>query len=326
MERSNMKNFFKRGIALGVILMILTGCSGKTAAVDDVSVRVGSLKGPTSIGIINMIHEQESGNYSFTMETQADVLLASMVSGDLDIALVPANVASVLYNKTEGKVSVIDINTLGVLYMVSGDDSIKTMSDLEGRTVYTTGAGTTPEYVLRYLLKENGLEDKVNIEFKSEATEVVSTITQDTSSVGLLPQPFVIAALSQNDSLSIVLDTTKEWDALGNGSKLVTGVTVARNDFIEEHPQAVAAFLKDHAASAEFVNSDASTAAQYVAEAGIIEKAPVAEKAIPFCNIVCIDGSDMKSALSGYLNVLYDQDPKSVGGNLPGDDFYYIAE
>ena len=321
-----MRNLIKKGIALAVILMVFTGCTGKAAADDNVNIRVGSLKGPTSIGIINMIHDGENSNYSFTMETQPDVLLAGMVSGDLDIALVPANVASVLYNKTGGGISVIDINTLGVLYMVSGDASIKGMNDLEGRTVYTTGAGSTPEYVLRYLLKANGLEDKVNIEFKSEATEVVSTILQDTSSVGLLPQPFVIAALSQNDSLSIVLDTTKEWDALENGSKLVTGVTVARNEFIEEHPQAVASFLKDHASSADFVNSDTKTAAEYVAEAGIIEKAPVAEKAIPFCNIVCIEGSDMKSALSGYLSVLYEQDPKSVGGALPGDDFYYSAK
>ena len=316
-----MKRVTGKMIALIAVLALLAGC-GKAAGGEVTDIRVGSLKGPTSIGIIRLMHEQDQNNYSFTMETQADVLLSSMVSGQLDIALIPANVASVLYNKTKGGISVIDINTLGVLYMVSGDNSIAGIKDLEGRTVYTTGAGSTPEYVLRYLLKENGLTDKVNIEFKSEATEVAALLAEDESAVGMLPQPFVTAAVSKNEALSVVLDMTKEWNALNNGSQLITGVTVVRNDFLKEHPDAVSAFVKDHASDAEFVNTDTATAADYVAEAGIIEKAPVAVKAIPYCNIVCISGSDMKTALSGYLQVLYDQDPSSVGGSLPSDDFY----
>ncbi len=321
-----MKKTFLRIIAFAAMLVLIAGCAKDAGEPESVNVRVGSLKGPTSIGIIRMIHEQANSNYSFTMETQADVLLSSMISGQLDIALIPANVASVLYKKTEGGVSVIDINTLGVLYMVSGDKGIKEMKDLEGRTVYTTGAGTTPEYVLRYLLKENGLSDKVNIEFKSEATEVAALLAEDETAVGMLPQPFVTVATSQNEALSVVLDMTKEWDALNNGSKLVTGVTVVRNDFLKEHPEAVSTFLKDHAADAAFVTSDTETASAYVAEAGIIEKAPVAAKAIPYCNIVSISGQEMKAALSGYLQVLYEQDPSSVGGSLPVSDFYYGAE
>ncbi|MCR5673816.1 MAG: ABC transporter substrate-binding protein [Lachnospiraceae bacterium] len=304
------------------LMMVLAGCSKPAVSSELINVKVGSLKGPTSIGIIKLMHEKEKYNYTFTMETQPDVLLASVVAGDLDIALIPANVASVLYNKTKGGISVIDINTLGVLYMVSGDKSISSMKDLEGRTVYTTGAGQTPEYVLRYLLKENGLEDKVTIEFKSEATEVAAVLAKDPDAVGMLPQPFVTAALAQNDALSVVLDMTKEWDALGNGSQLVTGVTVVRNDFLNEHPDAVSLFINDHAASVGFVNSNVEEASGYVAEAGIIEKAPVAAKAIPNCNIVCITGSDMKTSLSGYLQALYDEDPASVGGTLPADDFY----
>ena len=321
-----MKKTFLRIIAFAAMLVLIAGCAKDEGVSESVNVRVGSLKGPTSIGIIRMIHEQADSNYSFTMETQPDVLLSSMISGQLDIALIPANVASVLYKKTEGGVSVIDINTLGVLYMVSGDAGIKEMKDLEGRTIYTTGAGTTPEYVLRYLLQENGLSDKVEIEFKSEATEVAALLAEDETAVGMLPQPFVTVATSQNEDLSVVLDMTKEWEALNNGSRLVTGVTVVRNEFLKEHPEAVSAFLKDHAADAAFVTSDTETASAYVAEAGIIEKAPVAKKAIPYCNIVCISGSEMKAALSGYLQVLYEQDPSSVGGALPDDGFYYGAE
>lgn len=317
-----MNKALGRCVILMIILSLFAGCGKASGDENKTGVRVGSLKGPTSIGIIRMMHEQANNKYDFTMETQADVILSSMVSGQLDIALIPANVASVLYNKTNGGISVIDINTLGVLYMVSGDKSIKGIKDLEGRTVYTTGAGSTPEYVLRYLLDENGLTDKVAVEFKSEATEVAALLAEDASAVGMLPQPFVTAALAKNDALSIVLDMNKEWGALGNGSQLVTGVTVVRNDFLKEHPDAVAAFIRDHAEDVKFVNSDTATAAGYVEEAGIIEKAAVAEKAIPFCNIVCISGSDMKTALSGYLKILYDRDPSSVGGSLPEDDFY----
>lgn len=322
-----MKKTFLRIIAFAAMLVLIAGCAkDESGGRDDVNVRVGSLKGPTSIGIIRMIHGQENSNYSFTMETQPDVLLSSMISGQLDIALIPANVASVLYKKTEGGICVIDINTLGVLYMVSGDHGIKGIKDLEGRTVYTTGAGTTPEYVLRYLLEKNGLSDKVDIEFKSEATEVAALLAEDETAVGMLPQPFVTVAVSQNEALSVVLDMSAEWEALNNGSRLVTGVTVVRKEFLEQHPDAVKAFLKDHTDSAAFVNSDTQTAAEYVAEAGIIEKAPVAAKAIPYCNIVSISGSEMKTALAGYLQVLYEQDPSSVGGALPVNDFYYGAE
>ena len=317
-----MKNTVRGIIALILMSVMLIGCSKTSKEPDNTQIRVGSLKGPTSIGIIKMIHEKDGGEYNFTIETQADVLLSGLAAGDLDIALIPANVAAVLYNKTSGSISVIDINTLGVLYMVSGDKSITKMSDLEGRTVYTTGAGSTPEYVLRYLLKEYGLTDKVNIEFKSEATEVAALLAQDTSAVGMLPQPFVTAALKQNESLAVVLNMTKEWDSLENGSSLITGVTVVRNEFLKDHPQAVSKFMEDHFDAVSFVNSDIDTAASYVVEAGIIEKEPVAKSAIPNCNIVCISGKEMKFSLSGYLKVLYDQDPASVGGNLPSNDFY----
>ncbi len=288
----------------------------------DTAVRIGSLKGPTSIGLVKLMNDSFS-DYGFTIETQADVISAGLISDDLDIALIPANVASILYQKTGGKISVIDINTLGVLYLLSGDDTIKGLKDLAGRTVYTTGAGTTPEFVLNYLLKENGLEGQVSVEFKSEAQEVAALLSSDPESIGMLPQPFATAALAQNDSLKIVADMTEEWDSLENGSALVTGVTVARNDFIEENPEAVQKFLEDHSESADFANTEVKTAAEYTVSAGIIEKAPIAEKAIPFCHIVCITGEEMKDMLSGYLNVLYNADKASVGGELPANDFYF---
>lgn len=299
---------------------------------ESVEVKIGSLKGPTSMGLVYLMDQAEKGEsanqYEFTMAAGADELLPSVISGDLDIVLVPANVASVLYNKTEGGVSVIDINTLGVLYMVSGNADIKEMADLAGKTVYLMGKGTTPDYVTQYLLAENNLTDEVTLEYKSEATEVAAMLVEDTDAIGVLPQPFVTAACAQNENLSVVMDLTKEWAAIQGegGSQLVTGVTVVRNDFLNENQAAVDKFLEEHKASAAYANENVEEAAELVVSAGIMEKAAVAAKAMPNCNITYIDGTDMKTALSGYLEVLYNQDAGSVGGALPAEDFYYNAQ
>ncbi|MDE6663280.1 MAG: ABC transporter substrate-binding protein [Lachnospiraceae bacterium] len=298
---------------------------------DGVDIRIGALKGPTSMGLVRLMELSDEGetvnNYDFTMAVAADELLPKLVSGDLDIVLVPANVASILYNNTKGGVSVIDINTLGVLYMVSGDESVKSMEDLKGKTLYLTGKGTTPDYVLQYLLNENGMSTQdLTLEYKSEATEVAALLAENPDAVGLLPQPFVTAACMQNEALSIVIDMTKEWDEVQgeDGSSLVTGVTVVNNNFLQQNPEAVAKFIEEHKESAAYANENVEAAAELVAARGIVEKPQVAAKAIPYCNIVCIDAEEMKQALSGYLEVLYNADASSIGGSLPGDDFYYL--
>lgn len=321
--------------AAALALVLCAGCSAQQSAQEPVeepveeeavTVRVGSLKGPTSLGLLNMMDHAEKneteGTYEFTILTAADEMAANVVQGNVDIALVPANLASVLYKKTEGKVTVIDINTLGVLYCVSADNSITGVKDLSGRTVVTTGQGTTPEFSLRYLLKEYGVED-CNIEFKSEATEVVVALQQDPSLIAVLPQPFATAAQIKNEGLKANFALGDAWDELNNGSRLVTGVTIVRNDFLAEHPGAVNKFLNDHFGSVE-ESKDVDTTAELAVKYGIVEAAPVAKKALPNCALVCITGSEMKTALSGYLQVLFDADPASVGGALPEDGFYYV--
>lgn len=297
------------------------------------AIRVGSLKGPTTIGLVSLMDKaskgEAEGSYEFTMAADASELAAQMVSGDLDIALVPANLAGVLYQKTKQGVEVIDINTLGVLYVVSSDDSIQSIGDLKGKTLYMTGKGTTPDYVLQYLLSANSMSTAdLTIEYKSEATEVAAVLKENADAIGLLPQPFVTAAMAQNENLKMVLNLTEEWDKIQpeNGSSLVTGVTVCRKEVIEQEPEAVDTFLKEHEESAAYVNANVEEAAQLVAAAGIIEKAPIAAKAIPYCSITYLDGEDMKTRLSGYLEVLFEQDPSSVGGQLPDDGFYYLHE
>lgn len=330
-------------VSLAMTAALLAGCgvgTGEPAEEQSAAaaVRVGSLKGPTSIGLMHLMDraakQETADSYTFTMAAAADELLAQVVAGELDILLIPANVASILYMKTEGGISVIDINTLGVLYMVSGDTAIEEMEDLRGRTICLTGKGTTPDYVLQYLLQENGLTtDDVKLEYKSEAVEVAAVLAKAPETIGVLPQPFVTAACAQNEELSVVMDLTKQWDDVqekygstqdGIRSRLVTGVTVVRNGFLEENKESVDRFLEEHEASAAYANEHVEETAELVAAAGIIEKAPVAARAIPACNITYIDGRNMQEALSGYLYVLYGQDAASVGGGLPGEDFYYI--
>ena len=296
------------------------------------AVRVGGMKGPTTMGIVSLGVElegkEEANTYEKTMVTAADELTAMVINEEVDIALVPANVASVLYNKTQGGVKVIDINTLGVLYVVETGDSISSIEYLKGKTVYLTGKGTSPDFVAQYLLNKHGLTtEDVKLEYKSEAAEVVSVLAEDENAVGLLPQPFVTVAGMQNENLRIALDLTAEWEAAqDDGSSLVTGVTVVRTSYLEEHEDAVKGFLADHEMSAAYTNENVEAAADMIVELGIVAKAPIAQKAIPYCNITYVDGAEMQEALSGNLQALYDLEPTSIGGAMPGEDFYYIAE
>lgn len=304
---------------------------GMTVSAEE-TVKVGGMKGPTTMGIVSlgvpMMEKEEANNYEKIMVTAADELTAMVINEEVDIALVPANVASILYNKTQGGVKVIDINTLGVLYVVECGDSISSIEDLKGKTVYLTGKGTSPDFVAQYLLNKHGLTtEDVKLEYKSEAVEVVSVLTEDENAVGLLPQPFVTVAGMQNEKLRIALDLTAEWEAAqDDGSSLVTGVTVVRTSYLEENEEAVKGFLADHEMSAAYTNEHTEEAAALIAELGIVPKAPIAQKAIPYCNITYVDGIEMQEALNGYLQALYDLEPSSVGGAVPGEDFYYIAQ
>ena len=235
----------KKFISITLIaMMTLAGCGKKETA----AINIAGLKGPTTMGIVKLMEDAGSqkteNTYNFEMCTQPDEILPRMLSGELDIALIPANVASVLYNKSQGGITCIDINTLGVLYMVSGNPNISTMQDLDGKTVYMTGKGQTPDYVFSYLLKENGMTDKVTVEYKSEATEVAAVLAQNSEAIGVLPQPFVTAACAQNENLSVCMDLTAEWDKVTNdGSRLITGVTVVRTAFLNDNKEAVNALM-----------------------------------------------------------------------------------
>lgn len=307
-----------------IFVFVFTGCAEKQSGEpkdmeEDITVSVASLKGPTSIGLVKMMKDND-GSYEFGIYTTADEIVPLVVKGSVDIASIPANLAAVLYQKTEGQVEVLDINTLGVLYVVSFSDEIVSIGDMRGKTVYMTGKGTTPEYAVNYILSQNGMTaEDLKLEFKSEATEVISALKEDADAVAILPQPYVIVAQTQLEGLMTNISLVDEWQ------DMVTGVTIVNKQFAADHPEAVEKFLEEQSDSVSYVNENVEEMAEAVEEFDIV-KAAVAQKAIPYCNLVCIQGEEMKEMLQNYLTILYEQDASSVGGQLPEDDFYFNAE
>ena len=306
-----------------LILSLLFTCALAEGA------RVAALKGPTAMGMVKMMHDDAGENYTFEILAAADEITPRLTQGELDIAALPANLASVLYNRTGGEIRVLAINTLGVLYIAERGDSIQSVADLAGRTIYTAGKGSTPEFALNYILTANGLTpgEDVTIEFKSEHSECLAALMADDSAAAMLPQPFLTTAMAQAEDVRMALDLTAEWDALQGegGSAMITGVVVARSAFAEENPEIVEQFLADYAASVDFTYENIAEAAALIGEYDIVPAA-VAEKALPGCNICLFTGSIMRLKLSGYLQVLFDAAPESVGGALPDAQFYYGAE
>lgn len=291
-----------------------------------IDVDIMALKGPTAMGLVEMM---ENSDYNFSIVASVDEVSPKLLQGETDIAAIPANLASVLYNKTEGEIQVLAINTLGVLYIVENGETIQSAADLKGKTIYASGKGATPEYALNYILSSNGInpETDVTIEWKSEHSECVAALASQENSVAMLPQPFVTTAQAKNSQIRTALDLTKEWDALQKDgeqkSSMITGVVVARKEFAEKNPEEIQEFLKEYHTSVDYVNENVKDAAQLIEKYDIVPAA-VAEKALPACNIVCIDGEEMKEKLSGYLEVLNAQNPQAVGGEIPENDFYYI--
>ncbi|MBQ7915663.1 MAG: ABC transporter substrate-binding protein [Firmicutes bacterium] len=332
-----MKKLIAMLCAAAMVMMSLAGCAQageESSKKSDYVVKVAALKGPTGMGMAKLIEDNTNGtaknNYEFTMASAADEILANIIKGEFDIAAVPSNVASILYNKTEGKVQMAALNVLGVLYVLSTDDSITSIADLEGKTVYSTGQGAVPEIAFNYILEQNGLTvgEDVMVEYKSEHSELAALMASGEAEIAVLPQPFVTSVLMQNQNVKVVLNLTEEWDKATNGENQMTmGCIVIQQAFAQEHPQELAAFLEEYEASVAYITDEANleNAAALIEKAGII-KAAVAQKALSACNIVYIDGSEMERIASGFLQVLYDSNPAMVGGALPNEDLYYQGD
>lgn len=288
-------------------------------------IKIGALKGPTGIGMVKLMEEGKD-KYEITLFNSPDEIVSKVVNGDLDGAAVPSNLASVLYNKTKGEVKLAAINTLGVLYVVENGNDIKSIKDLKGKTVYSSGKGSAPEFIFNYILKKNGLEpDKdVKIEYKMQHSDLAASVAAKEVEIALLPEPFVTSSKMKNEDLKIPINLTKEWEKTsGDESKLVMGTVVFRNDFISSRKEDLNNFLQEYEKSVDFVNKNVESAGKLAEKYGVMPKAKIAELAIPKCNIVLIKGDEAKKSIEGFYKVLFQSNPKSIGGKMPDEGFYY---
>lgn len=298
----------------------------KAAQDTSVDIHVTALKGPTGMGMAYLNQQSDDGNtaYKYTINYAGapDEVVGGLISGEIDIAAVPVNLAATLFNKTNGEVLTAAVNTLGVIYIVENGETVQSMADLAGKKIVASGQGSTPEYALNYLLEKNGLTGQVEVEYVSEHDEAVSALVAGKADLVMIPEPKVTAALSQLESARVAISLTDEWDKVSD-TQMITGVLVVQKAFANEHPEILKAFLEEYKASVEFTNANPQEASQLIEKYGIIPKAPVALKALPNCNIVYMDGSEMAAAVTAMLTTLYDANPTSVGGSLPGEEMFY---
>lgn len=303
--------------------------SSSQASAEKATLKVATLKGPSGLSMVKLMSDNDEGkaaeNYKFSISTSPDEVVSKITGGDVDIAAVPTNVAATLYSKTNGKIQIAAVTTLGVLYVLTNGETITSVKDLKGKNVCSSGQGAVPEYALNYILKQNGLEagKDVTVEYKAEHAELAAEMIAGKVKIAVLPEPFVTQVMMKNKDVKNALNLSDEWKKTAGGKSVLSmGCVIAKKDFIEKNKDAFDAFLKEYKASAEFTNSDISTAAKLSEKYGIMKEA-VAKKAIPNCSVVYMDGDEMKTKISEFFKVLYDANPKSVGGKLPSDDFYY---
>ena len=325
MKKDRKKNLMKRIVAMitaAVMLFSLAAFAACSKKQDDTEIRIAALKGPTGMGMVKLADKQNYPNYTVSIEASPDALNPRIISGEVDVAAVPVNLASVLYNKLDGDISVLAVSTLGVIYVVEAGSEVNSVADLAGKTVYATGQGATPEYILNYLLDKNGVAGSVEVNYVGEHAALATMLADGSAEIGMLPEPNVTSTLAGNDNLRIALNLTEEWNKVCS-TELVQGVVIARKSFVNEHPEAIEQFLREYEKSSAFVNENIDEAAKFIVDAGILGNVEIAKKAIPNCNISFSKGEAMHKAVEGMLAVLFEANPKSIGGKLPDKDFYY---
>ncbi len=297
--------------------------------------RIAVLSGPTGVGAARLLDNIDNNpaalhrsGYSYTIASDNSELVAGLTKGEIDIATVASNVAVNLYNKTDGGVKIIAVGTLGVLHILEGGGTanINSMADLAGKTVYAAGQGANPEYVLRYLLQENGLEVGKDVEVVfADASEISAKLLSGEIECAMLPVPAATAAIMKGEGkVRQAIDLTEAWDGLKSGSQLIMTAVVARTEFAETYSDLVSHFLADYKDSIDFVNNNQDAAAEMIARLGITPSAAIARQAIPQCHLAFLSGMDMVAAISDYYSVLWSIDPAAVGGSLPDDGIYYV--
>ena len=318
-------------LALCLAIALATLLSSCAARIDrELQINISVLNGTTGFGAAKLIsdatEEKTALNYKFTVESDASNITAGLINGSIDIAALPTNAAATVYNKTEGKVKIAAVNTLGVLYLLTNGTTVDSISALEGKTVYCPAQN--PAFILEAILRANGLVPGENVTVDTgfaQPADLRAAIVSGQVDIAVLPEPMVTIAKSANNEINVALDLTDEWEKAYGENTLMQGCIVVRAEWAEKHPKELEEFLKEYKSSIEFTNENAAEAAQYIVSSGVFAgKAPVAEKAIPNCNIVYIDGNEMADSLDIFFQKLYSVKPAAVGGKLPDSNIYYI--
>lgn len=311
------------------MLVPLAACSKK--ADSELEIKIYALNGTTALGMAQMIdsvnNETAEMNYDISLHASADAITGAIVSGECAIAALPTNVAVKLFNKSEGKLKLLALNTLGVLYLIQNGENVSTLADIAGKTVYVPGAGANPEYITAALIQSAGIENvTVDATTYPSPDALQAAIASNQISLAVLPEPKVTATLSANSDVSVALNLTEEWEAVNGENTLVQGCLVVNTAFAEEHPAEIAKFLEDYKASVEYISAGSDDAIEMIVDAGILPKAAIAKKALPNCNICYIAGEDMKPVMNTFCEKIFAYDKTSIGGALPADSFYYTAK
>ena len=317
-------------LLFAAIMMLSLAACGAKPQTGEMNVYV--LSGPTGIGAVNLWAKAEAGEtqntYNFNLVAQNDEIVAAISKGEADIAAVATNLASTLYAKTEGNVTVLAVNTLGVLSILTNSTELNSIADLKGKTLYSPGQGANPEYILRYVLEGNGInpDTDLTVKFVADGIELPGIWANEPDAVIMAPQPVATSILMKYTEAKTAFDMTEEWEKISGAQNLMMGCVIVRNEYLEKNPGAVKTFLKEYEESINAAKADAAATGTLCEKYGIIPKAAIATKAIPYCGLTFVAGADMKTNLSAYLDIMFKANPKSVGGAIPADDFYYVGK
>jgi NitT/TauT family transport system substrate-binding protein len=316
-----VRNIVKRRnvlVALMVgIFFVLVGCQTQTSE----PLKIAALNGPTGMGLIQLI-DQADAKYEITIYQSPDEITAKVISGEVDIACVPSNLGAVLYNKTK-QVQLVGVNTLGVLYLVENGQSITSLEDVKGKTILSSGQGAVPQFVLEYLLEQQGINPKedVTIQYLANHTDIASTLLTQEGTIALLPQPFVTTVLAKDDAVRVVMDMNALWtDTTGEG--LPMGVVITQKQVAKNRAKEIEAFVKEYRDSVAFIEENLEEAANLIVKHELLPNVEIAKIAIPNCNIVFEEKEEARVMLDAFFRILEQNEPKSVGGIIPDEGFY----
>lgn len=303
------------------------GSEATAALAEPLQLTVAGLKGPSSIGMLRMIESEpvfgEDVETEYQIVDEPQLMIARIMSGEADIAAVPINLAAVLYNKG-APYRLGAVTGDGLLHIVSSREDIGSVEDLKGKRIYCIAQGSTPEFVLRYVLEKSGIDPdtEVELDFSFDHVAIAPQLIAGKVDLAVLPEPFVSIVASKNPAVQPVIDLQQVWAELsGTGDTYPITATLVRNSLYREHPEALKAFFAAYRESIDWANANPAEAGG-LAGKYMEMPAPIIAKAMPRLNLRYQSPREARSRVEELYQVFHGFAPASVGGTIPGDEFY----